>query len=166
MIEAANHELAGPTVTTSGDHLPVLEGVHIATTVNCFVMTSAISQTYRNDSDDEIEVTYTFPLSTDAVLTDLKITINGKTLNAQVLPKKTAERDYEAAIESGDTPVMVQAGRPGLYNASIGNLLPGEQLVIDIQTAQPLQEIDGTYRLRIPTVIAPNYGDAQRDGGL
>jgi Ca-activated chloride channel homolog len=166
MIEAANPELAGPTVTTSGDHLPVLEGVHIATTVNGFVMTSAISQTYRNDSDDEIEVTYTFPLSTDAVLTDLKITINGKTLNAQVLPKKTAERDYEAAIESGDTPVMVQAGRPGLYNASIGNLLPGERLVIDIHTAQPLQEIDGTYRLRIPTVIAPNYGDAQRDGGL
>ncbi len=103
MIEAANPELTGPTVTTSGDHLPVLEGVHIATTVNGFVMTSAISQTYRNNSDDEIEVTYTFPLPTDAVLTDLKITINGKTLNAQVLPKKTAERDYEAAIESGDT---------------------------------------------------------------
>jgi Ca-activated chloride channel family protein len=166
MIEAANPELTGPTVTSSGDHLPVLEGVHIATTVNGFVMTSAISQTYRNNSDDEIEVTYTFPLPTDAVLTDLKITINGKTLNAQVLPKKTAERDYEAAIESGDTLVMVQAGRPGLYKASIGNLLPCERLVIDIHTAQPLQEIDGTYRLRVPTVIASNYGDAQRDGGL
>jgi Ca-activated chloride channel family protein len=152
MIDAANAELAGPTVTTSGNHLPVLEGVHIATTVNGFVMTSAISQTYRNDSDGEIEVTYTFPLSHDAVLTDLKITINGKTLNAQVRPKQTAERDYEAAIEANDTPVIVQAAGPGLYNASIGNLLPGERLVIDMHTAQPLQEIDGSYRLRIPAI--------------
>ena len=47
---------------------------------------------------------------------------------------------------------MVQAGRPRLYNASIGNLLHGERLVIDIHTAQPSQEIDGSYRLHTPAI--------------
>ena len=166
MIEVNSPDLAAPGITTKSDYLPVLEGVQVTNTVNGFVMTSVTRQTYRNDSAEEIEITYTFPLSSDAVLTKLRVEINGKTLNAKVLPKKTAERDYEAAIESGDTPVMVQAAKNGLYNANIGNLLPGEQLVVELHVAQALQQVDGTFRIRIPTVISSNYGDPALDGGL
>lgn len=166
MIEVNSPDLAAPGITTKSDYLPVLEGVQVTNTVNGFVMTSVTRQTYRNDSAEEIEITYTFPLSSDAVLTQLRVEINGKTLNAKVLPKKTAERDYEAAIESGDTPVMVQAAKHGLYNANIGNILPGEQLVVELHVAQALQQVDGTFRIRIPTVISSNYGDPELDGGL
>ncbi len=166
MIEVNSPDLAAPGITTKSDYLPVLEGVQVTNTVNGFVMTSVNRQTYRNDSTEEIEITYTFPLSSDAVLTKLRVEINGKTLNAKVLPKKTAERDYEAAIESGDTPVMVQAAKHGLYNANIGNILPGEQLVVELHVAQALQQVDGTFRIRIPTVISSNYGDPEIDGGL
>ena len=166
MIEVNSPDLAAPGITTKSDYLPVLEGVQVINTVNGFVMTSVTRQTYRNDSAEEIEITYTFPLSSDAVLTKLRVEINGKTLNAKVLPKKTAERDYEAAIESGDTPVMVHAAKHGLYNANIGNILPGEQLVVELHVAQALQQVDGTFRIRIPTVISSNYGDPELDGGL
>ena len=166
MIEVNSPDLAAPGITTKSDYLPVLEGVQVINTVNGFVMTSVTRQTYRNDSAEEIEITYTFPLSSDAVLTKLRVEINGKTLNAKVLPKKTAERDYEAAIESGDTPVMVQAAKHGLYNANIGNILPGEQVVVELHVAQALQQVDGTFRIRIPTVISSNYGDPELDGGL
>ena len=166
MIEVNSPDLAAPGITTKSDYLPVLEGVQVTNTVNGFVMTSVTRQTYRNDSTEEIEITYTFPLSSDAVLTKLRVEINGKTLNAKVLPKKTAERDYEAAIESGDTPVMVQAAKHGLYNANIGNILPGEQVVVELHVAQALQQVDGTFRIRIPTVISSNYGDPELDGGL
>jgi len=166
MIEINSSDLAAPGITTKSDYLPVLEGVQVTNTVNGFVMTSVTRQTYRNDSAEEIEITYTFPLPSDAVLTQLRVEINGKTLNAKVLPKKTAERDYEAAIESGDTPVMVHAAKHGLYNANIGNILPGEQLVVELHVAQALQQVDGTFRIRIPTVISSNYGDPELDGGL
>ncbi len=166
MIEVNSPDLAAPGITTKSDYLPVLEGVQVINTVNGFVMTSVTRQTYRNDSAEEIEITYTFPLSSDAVLTKLRVEINGKTLNAKVLPKKTAERDYEAAIESGDTPVMVQAAKHGLYNANIGNILPGEQLVVELHVAQALPQVDGTFRIRIPTVISSNYGDPEFEGGL
>ena len=166
MIEVNSPDLAAPGITTKSDYLPVLESVQVINTVNGFVMTSVTRQTYRNDSAEEIEITYTFPLSSDAVLTQLRVEINGKTLNAEVLPKKTAERDYEAAIESGDTPVMVQAAKHGLYNANIGNILSGEQLVVELHIAQALQQVDGTFRIRIPTVISSNYGDPELEGGL
>jgi Ca-activated chloride channel family protein len=166
MIEVNSPDLAAPGITTTDGYSPVLEGVQVTNTVNGFVMTSVTRQTYRNDSTEEIEITYTFPLSSGAVLTQLRVEINGKTLNAKVLPKKTAERDYEAAIESGDTPVMVQAAKHGLYNANIGNILPGEQLVVELHVAQALQQIDGAFRIRIPTVISSNYGDPKLDGGL
>jgi Ca-activated chloride channel family protein len=166
MIEVNSPDLVAPGITTKSNYLPVLEGVQVINTVNGFVMTSVTRQTYRNDSTEEIEITYTFPLSSDAVLTQLSVEINGKTLNAKVLPKNTAERDYEAAIESGDTPVMVQAAKHGLYNANIGNILPGEQLVVELHVAQALQQVDGTFRIRIPTVISSNYGDPEIDSGL
>jgi Ca-activated chloride channel family protein len=166
MIEATNPDLVAPGITTTGDYHPILTGVQVINTVSGFVMTSVIRQTYLNDGNETVEITYTFPLTSETVLRELSVQINGKTMRAQVLPKKKAERDYESAIESGDTPVMVQAAKHGLYNANIGNILPGEQLAIELHTAQPLKQIDGTFRIRIPTVISSNYGDSEIDGGL
>jgi len=166
MIEATNPDLLAPGISTTGDYHPILTGVQVINTVSGFVMTSVIRQTYLNDGNETVEITYTFPLTSETVLRELSVEINGKTMRDQVLPKKKAERDYESAIESGDTPVMVQAAKHGLYNANIGNILPGEQLAIELHTAQPLKRIDGTFRIRIPTVISSNYGDSEIDGGL
>jgi Ca-activated chloride channel family protein len=44
-----------------------------------------------------------------------------------LLAKKKAEKKYEEAIESGDTPVMLEKSPLGLYTANLGNLKPGEE---------------------------------------
>jgi Ca-activated chloride channel family protein len=166
MTEAIAPTIAAPYISTDSEQRPLLESVSVDATISGLVMQSILRQSYINDSEDEIEITYTFPLGSDAVLTHLGVSINGKSLTAHVLPKAKASSDYERAIESGDTPVMVETAKRGLYTANIGNLLPGERIAIELSVAQTLQQTGTQVRVRIPTVIAPNYGDAGLDGGL
>ena len=166
MTEAITPTMAAPYISSDSKQRPLLESVSVDATISGLVMQSVLRQSYINDSEDEIEITYTFPLGSDAVLTHLGVSINGKSLTAHVLPKAKASADYEQAIESGDTPVMVETAKRGLYTANIGNLLPGERIAIELRVAQTLQQTGTQVRVRIPTVIAPNYGDAGLDGGL
>jgi Ca-activated chloride channel family protein len=61
---------------------------------------------------------------------------------------------------------MLERGNDGNYVLHLGNLAPGEQCLIDMHYGQLLQFEQGGLRLAIPTVIAPRYGDAVREGGL
>ena len=78
MIEATNPDLLAPGISTTGDYHPILTGVQVINTVSGFVMTSVIRQTYLNDGNETVEITYTFPLTSDTVLRDLSVEINGK----------------------------------------------------------------------------------------
>jgi Ca-activated chloride channel family protein len=61
---------------------------------------------------------------------------------------------------------MVERSGRGLYTANLGNLLPGETAVIEIEYAQLLNFEADRFRLNIPTTIAPRYGDQHQQGGL
>jgi Ca-activated chloride channel family protein len=61
---------------------------------------------------------------------------------------------------------LLERGEDGNYVLNLGNLAPGERCVIDLHYGQLLQFEQGGLRLKIPTVIAPRYGDLLRDGGL
>jgi Ca-activated chloride channel family protein len=94
------------------------------------------------------------------------VELNGKRMQAVALAKKKAEKKYEEAIESGDTPVMLEKSPLGLYTANLGNLKPGEEAVIIIEYAQLLRFEKGRVRITVPTVIGERYGDAIADGHI
>jgi Ca-activated chloride channel family protein len=87
-------------------------------------------------------------------------------LNGTVVAKAQAEEQYEETLSKGDAAIMLERGNDGNYVLNLGNLAPGEQCLIDMHYGQLLQFEQGGLRLAIPTVIAPRYGDAVRDGGL
>ena len=96
----------------------------------------------------------------------MNVELNGKRMQAAVLEKKQATEKYEKAIDEGDTPVLVEKSAGGLYTANLGNLMAGEEAVIEFEYAQLLHFEQGRIRLSIPTTIAPRFGDAHRQGGL
>ena len=50
------------------------------------------------------------------------------------MPRPQASARYEQAIDAGDLPVLVEQSTPGLYTASLGNLQPGDEAVIELNT--------------------------------
>lgn len=106
-----------------------------------------LRQLYRNTDKDNLETVYTFPLPWGTTLLGLNAEIGGHRLHGTVMEKQQATERYEEAIDSGDTPIMVERSARGLYTANLGNLNPGEEAVIEIEHAQLLRFEQGQIRI-------------------
>ena len=91
----------------------------------------------------------------EAAFLGLEIEIGARRLIARAKRTDQARREYETAIDEGNTAVLLEQADEGLYTASLGNLLAGESAVIRYRYAELLDVVQGSARLRIPTVIAP-----------
>lgn len=125
-----------------------------------------LRQVYRNATSDNLECVYTFPLAWSSVLLGMAVELNGKRMTGTVVEKKEAETTYEKAIQSGDLPVMLERSGKDLYTANLGNIQPGDEVVIEMEYAQLLKLEGGMLRLSLPTTIAPRYGDEHSLGDL
>jgi len=144
----------------------VLQSVHIDGTVDGLFAVMTISQRYRNDSGQNLEIVYTFPLACGATLLSMHVTLGGKRIEGVILEKEKAHEHYEDAIDCGNAPTIVERAAPGLYTVNLGNINDGEEALVEIGYAEPLHIQGGRARLRIPCVIAARYGDPHREGGL
>ena len=152
--------------STRSDVAPVLRSVSAYGTLEGLLLSLTLRQVFRNDSSQNLEVVYTFPLAWGAVLTRLDAELGGKRLQGQVLARAEARERYEDAVEQGDAPIMVEKAQNGVFSAMLGSLKPGEEAVIELSYAQLLAFEQGRIRLVVPTTIAPRYGDAVKQGSL
>ena len=137
-----------------------LQGVNVRARLHGLMADVEVEQIYRNPQKTNIEAIYTFPLPLGAVLLGLEVEIGGKKLSSSVVEKKRAEREYEDAITDGNSSVMLEEAGPGLYTASLGNLMAGESAVIRYRYGLLLSWQGSRLRFLLPTTIAPRYGDA------
>ncbi len=154
------------TLTSAQGQPMVLRSVHAQGRLEGLLMSMTLRQVFRNDQAQNLEVTYTFPLAWGAVLLGLQASIGGKRMAGQVMAQQEARERYEAAVEQGDAPIMVEKSASGVFSASLGSLKPGEEAVVEITYAQLLSFEQGRIRLVVPTTLAPRYGDAVQQGGL
>ncbi len=143
---------------------PVLRAVSAAGRLDGTLFELTLRQTYRNLGPQWLEVVYTFPLLPRGVLLAFATELNGARMEGILLPKRQAERRYESALADGDAPVMLEAHADGLHTANIGNLKPGDEIVVEVRMAQVVAFEQGRLRLSIPSTIAPRYGDPSGAG--
>lgn len=160
-----NHTVMG-LKSRDDDETVALQSVQAQGQLQGLMLRMKLRQVYRNTTGDNLECVYTFPLAWGSVLLGMAVELNGKRMTGTVVEKKKAEATYEKAIQSGDLPVMLERSGKDLYTANLGNILPGDEVVIEIEYAQLLRLEGGMLRLSLPTTIAPRYGDEHRQGGL
>lgn len=144
----------------------LLEGVRAEGDLKGAFLELAVEQRFRNPTDRNVEVVYTFPLPWRAVLLGVEVVLGGKRLTGTVVPKVEAEARYEETLSTGDAAIMLEKNRDESYSLNLGNLAANEPCLITLRYAQVLQFEQGGLRVLVPTVIAPRYGDPIRDGGL
>ncbi len=154
----------GLTSRTEDAAGPVLCSVRADGRLDGLLFSLTLRQTYRNTSTRTLEVVYTFPLPSQAVLLGFATELNRVRKVGTMVAHRIAELRYEQALAEGDAPVMLESLGDGLHTANIGNLKPGDELVLEVCFAQVLTFDQGRLRLAIPTTIAPRYGDARAAG--
>ena len=159
-------ELRQAEMTSNGDRDLMLLGVKANGAVKGRLLVMTLEQRYRNSSDTNAEITYTFPLPFGAVLMGVEVVLNGKPLKGEVTEKNHARARYEEALSEGNSGVMLERNADHSYTLELGNLMAREECSITVRYAQVLQVEQGQIRLMLPTTIAPRYGDPISQGGL
>ncbi|WP_237068371.1 VIT and vWA domain-containing protein [Microbulbifer guangxiensis] len=145
-------------VARDGKPVP-LQAVEVAVDIQGLLAEVVIAQDYANREVADIEVSYTFPVPAEAVLMGVEARIGDREISGMVAESTEAESRYEDAIADGDSAILLQQLRAGLYSLSLGNLQSGENARITYRYALALRWNDDRVDLRLPTTIAPKYGD-------
>jgi Ca-activated chloride channel family protein len=155
--------------TKDGGGVP-LRGVEVTGEVLGGHAQVTVRQRYQNAETKPVEAVYTFPLPSDATLSGFAMTCDGRRLDGVVKEREEAFRDYDDALFNGHGAALLEQERPNVFTASVGNLLPGEETVIEVTYLQRLPVDEGALRWSIPTLVAPRYipgkpvGDRTADG--
>jgi Ca-activated chloride channel family protein len=125
-----------------------IEGLHAHVTV---------CQTFVNTFADPIEVTYIFPLPDRMAVTRFHMEAGGSDIEGVLKERATARAAYTAALTQGYRAAITEEERPGVFTLRVGNLLPGEEAVVQLSLVGPLPYGNGEATFRFPLVVAPRH---------
>ncbi|WP_437768958.1 VIT domain-containing protein [Sorangium sp. So ce281] len=142
--------------TSEGHPVPLL-GVSLSGEVLGGAARLVVRQRYRNEERRPIEAIYTFPLPGEASIAGFAMECAGRRLEGEVKEREAAFQAYDEAIATGHGAALLDEERRNVFTASVGNLLPGEETVVEVTFVQALTADEGALRLMIPTLVAPRY---------
>ncbi|QSQ20537.1 VWA domain-containing protein [Pyxidicoccus parkwayensis] len=142
--------------TREGAQVP-LQGVEVTGELLGGHARVRVRQRYRNDEKRPVEAVYTFPLPSDGTLSAFSMTCAGRRVEGVVKEREEAFRTYDDAITAGHGAALLDQERANVFTAQVGNLLPGEETVVEVEFLQSVTAEEGAVRWMLPTLVAPRY---------
>ena len=116
-----------------------------------------IRQHYHNDSGENAEFIYTFPMPENAAVCDFTATIGEKVITTEIKEKEQAFAAYDEAIRQGDSAFLLESMRANVFQISLGQIDTGEDVKIEINYFQEITTSDTEMRILIPTLVGSRY---------
>ena len=116
-----------------------------------------VTQRYQNTGTKPIEAEYVFPGSTRAAIYGLTMTIGERRVEAQIREKNQARVEYQAAKAAGHSAALLEQHRPNVFKMNVANIMPGDEIVVELRYTELIVPSDGIYELVFPTVVGPRY---------
>lgn len=123
-----------------------------------------IAQTYQNTGNIPIEAKYVFPLSTQAAVHKMQMTIGDRTINAKIFEKQQAQRVYDKALKEGKRAAKLDQHRPNVFQMNVGNIMQNDIVTIDIFYTEMIVPIAGNYEFVFPGVVGPRFTGENTSG--
>lgn len=116
-----------------------------------------VTQVYRNTGTKPLEAIYVFPGSTRSAVYGMTMRIGERVLKAQIKERGQARADYEQAKQQGRSASLLEQHRPNVFQMNVANILPGDEIHVELRYTELLVPTDGTYSFVYPTVVGPRY---------
>ncbi|KAF7331222.1 hypothetical protein MSAN_02441000 [Mycena sanguinolenta] len=142
--------------------LPLL-GVRAEASIKELAAQVKLTQTYGNDAGFPIEAKYTFPIPARAsVCSFVMIKQDGTRVVGSVLEKQEARETYNTAVAQGQQASLAEQQTPDVFQVSVGNIPPNEQVQIELVYATELAEDEenDSIRFHLPVHIGARYGQS------
>ncbi len=141
-----------------------LEHTEVAAKLDLNIARVRVTQVFSNPFAHPIEAEYRFPLPEDSAVDSLHLTIGEEVIIGQIREKVKARQEYEQAKAEGKTAALLEQQRDNLFTQQLANILPGEQISVQIEYTDVLKFEGASYTFRFPMVVGPRYtgGDVQK----
>lgn len=140
----------------SVDSLP-LKDTRVEIAVSGVIADVMVVQTYRNEGSRPINASYVFPASTRAAVYGMRMRIGDQIIVAKIKEREAAKKEFDEAREKGKSASLLEQNRPNVFSMSLANIMPGEQVEIELRYTELLVPTDGIYEVVFPTVVGPRY---------
>ncbi len=116
-----------------------------------------ITQEFCNSHREAIEAVYIFPLPPRAAVRSFSIRIGERSIDGRLKERGEARTEYQEAIRNSQRAALLEEDRPNIFTVQVGNILPGERIVVRIELSGLVAVEAGEATVRLPLVVAPRY---------
>jgi Ca-activated chloride channel homolog len=124
------------------DHLP-LKDTRVQIDVSGVIADVKVTQTYRNEGSRPINARYVFPASTRAAVYAMRMRIGDQVIVAKIKEREQAKQEFEQAKQEGKSASLLEQNRPNVFSMSLANLMPGDQVEVELRYTELLAPTDG-----------------------
>ena len=134
-----------------------LKSTDVRVDISGVIADVVVTQRYKNEGTVPIEAKYLFPGSTRAAVNGLNVRIADRLITAQIREKQQARIEYDQARKEGKTAALLDQHRPNVFQMNVANILPGDDVLVELRYNELLVPTDGRYQFVYPTVVGPRY---------
>ena len=138
------------------DRLP-LKDTRVDIAVSGVIADVVVVQVYKNEGARPINAKYVFPASTRAAVYAMRMKMDDEIIVAKIKEREQAKNDFETAKKEGKSASLLEQDRPNVFSMQLANLMPQEQVEIELRYTELLVPTDGVYEVVFPTVVGPRY---------
>ncbi len=124
------------------------------------LVTVKVTQTFKNPSGKPAHATYLFPLSHNAAVNHMVMTVGDEYIEAKIKPTEEAKETFQQAKQEGKTASLLTEHRPNMFTQDIANLMPEMPVTVTLTYVETLAKVDGQYELVLPLIVGPRYQPA------
>jgi len=135
--------------------LPV-SSIRINLRIEGQVATVRVEHLFRNDTDEELEGTYYFPVPENATLLEFAVYDGEEKRIGRVKEKEEARGEFTAAVARGEDPAILEMTRKGWFQSHVYPIPPRADKKIEIVYSQILAVKDGVASFEYP--LGRGYG--------
>ena len=146
------------------DALP-LKGTTVDVRIAGVIADVTVTQHYRNEGQRPIEARYVFPGSTKSAVHAMQVRLGERVITAQIREKQKARLEFETAKREGKTAALLEQERPNVFSMNVANILPGDDVQVELHYTELIAPDEGRYGFVFPTVVGPRYHRPSTAGG-
>lgn len=145
------------------DTFPLKE-TKVTTNINGVIAETFVTQTYTNEGASPLNARYVFPASTKVTVHGMKMTIGNQVITAQIREREEAREEYEEAKSEGKSASLLEQQRPNVFTMDVANVMPGDNIGIELHYTEMITPSEGVYQFVFPTVVGPRYVNPDQEG--
>ncbi len=134
-----------------------LRGLSVRADITVGFADVEVDQLFEQNNAQPLDCRYLFPLQADAAVYRCEMRVNGRVIIAKTEKRSEALKLFKQAKARGRRAALTESERDNLFTLSLGNLQPGDVVLMRFAYLQPVQRLRERRTLRIPVNPGVRY---------